>query len=835
MMSSIPVKDLVLLGGGHAHVHTLKMMGMEPIEGVRVTLITRDIETPYSGMLPGYIAGLYSKEECHVDLGRLCSFAGVRLLHTSACGLDVEKKIIYCADGRPPVRYDVLSIDIGITPSALPSSMKMETVTPVKPIDSFGSRWEVILQRVLAATVETHSIGKNAAYMPSTYTYGGSGSNSSSNRKFHVAVVGGGAGGVELAFAFHSRLRSELTARQCSPDCVCVSLYTRGSTIVGSHGPAVQAAVVRIMAEKGIVTHYNAEVIDVATLAGEQYLVCANGERHHFHEAIWCTQASGQTWLKAVAGLATTEHGFIRVGPTLESISAKDVFACGDVAHLEESPRPKAGVFAVRAGPPVTANLRARLFNLPLTAWTPQTLFLGIIGTGGGYAVASKGPCCIEGEFVWQLKDRIDKQWMALYTTDLPSKEDMMAQLSEIERSRQRLLPAGQDAAVPALARSLGQATIDMLSKAKMRCGGCGSKVGSQLLSRALSKVRSRLHHRPEVVTGVGGKVGDDAALVRAPSGGELLVHTIDYFRSFIGDPYVFGKVAAVHALSDVHAMNGSPVSALALCVLPYGPENQVEDALVHMLAGVMDVLAAEKCSLVGGHTSEGAEAALGLSVNGVVHPDRVLSKGPIPVGHTLILTKGLGTGTIMAADMRARAKGAWVSAALRGMVQSNGPAAAILYEHKCSAATDVTGFGFMGHLVEMLQYGDVEGEGEGEGGQVRTSASTALPAARIRLSSVPLLLGAAECVSAGVFSSLSDENMRSARAVDNVAFGKGKPQYPLLFDPQTSGGLLGAVPSDQVEKVLMALHLAGYTQAAAVGIVVERSREEHASLVYLD
>ena len=826
MMPSIPVKDLLLLGGGHAHVHTLKMMGMDPIDGVRVTLITRDIETPYSGMLPGYIAGVYSKEDCHVDLGKLCSFAGVRLLHTSACGIDTENKLVHCTDGRPPVKYDVLSIDIGITPSILPVAygVNLESVTPVKPIDSFGARWEVILQRVLSATGAIHAPGMTAN---TASVFSGA---LSSTKKFHVAVVGGGAGGVELAFAFHTRLHAELIARQVLPECVCVTLYNRGSTIISQHGPAVQATVKRIMGEKGILVRYNTEVVNVVSMAGEQYLVSKDGERHHFHEAVWCTQASAQAWLKDVPGLATTEEGFIRVGPTLESISTRDIFACGDVAHLEESPRPKAGVFAVRAGPPLTANLRARLFNKPLTAWTPQAFFLGIIGTGQGYAVASKGPCCIEGKFVWQLKDNIDKAWMAEYTTKLPDKEVMMVRMQEIARNKQRLLPANEDASIPALAKEMGQATIDMLSKARMRCGGCGSKVGSQLLSRALSTVRNRLHQRPEVVTGVGGRVGDDAALVRAPTEGEYLVHTIDYFRSFIGDPYIFGKVSAVHALSDVHAMNGTCVSALALCVLPYGPEEQVEETLTHMLAGVMDVLSAEKCTLVGGHTSEGAEAALGLAVNGTVHPDRVLDKGPLPVGQTLILTKGLGTGTIMAADMRAKAKGAWVSAALRGMTQSNGPAAAILADHNCTACTDVTGFGFLGHLLEMLQYGeDLQPKAGSYAG------ANQLPAARIRLSTVPLLSGAAECVEQGILSSLNAENMRSARAIDNVEFGKGKVQYPLLFDPQTSGGLLGTVPNDQVTKVLEALHTAGYAQAAAVGSIVVRSDEELSSLVYLD
>ena len=143
----IPVlKDLVLVGGGHAHVHILKMLGMKPMPGVRVSLITREIDTPYSGMLPGHIAGVYAKEECHIDLGRLCSFAGARLILASACGLDTLKKQISCTDGRPPISYDVASIDIGISPGRLTIADEESKglVIPVKPISEFSQKWDDI-------------------------------------------------------------------------------------------------------------------------------------------------------------------------------------------------------------------------------------------------------------------------------------------------------------------------------------------------------------------------------------------------------------------------------------------------------------------------------------------------------------------------------------------------------------------------------------------------------------------------------------------------------------------------------------------------------------------
>ena len=751
MQQSIAVKDLLLVGGGHGHVHTIKMMGMKPMDGVRVTLISRDIETPYSGMLPGYVAGYYTREECHIDLGRLCSFSGVRLIHTEACHIDTENKLVHCKDGRPPIRYDVASIDIGIFPKPFSAMLKKDSITAVKPIDSFALRWDVILNRAVSSAAASDTIEDE-------------------NKQLNVCVVGGGGGGVELCFALHHRLRQEMISRNKDPNLVKVSILNRGSKIMSQHNDNVVKIITRLMVEKGIEFHLNADIID-----SEEYvdskgdsvknLIASDGRRFCYDEAVWCTQAAAQPWLKNIKNLEVTEEGFICVGSTLESTTCKDIFACGDVAHLVESPRPKAGVFAVRAGPPLTANLRARLLGEALEPWEPQSEFLGIIGTGDGYAVGSKGPLGIEGKYVWELKDKIDRDWMAGYSTALPDKEEMMKKM-ELQKSLEPNNSSASD--IPDVAKAMGEDTIRMLSKAKMRCGGCGSKVGAQVLSRALSYVKDRLYHREEVLAGISTSSRDDAALVIPPSDGSYLVQTIDYFRSFIGDPYIFGKIAAIHSLSDVHAMNGEPVTAMALCVLPYGPEEHVENELRQMLAGSLDVLRAEKCCLVGGHTSEGSEPALGMAVNGIVHPDKVFLKGPDSraIGHSIVLTKGLGTGTVLAADMRCKAKGSWVSAAIKSMTHSNGPATAVLYEHGCSSCTDVTGFGFMGHLIEMIEF----------------SPDNAI-AASINLESVPTLPGATDCIAAGVMSTLHPENVRCARAVANPQVGKDSLVYVIRID----------------------------------------------------
>ena len=172
------LKDLVLIGGGHAHVHVVKSFGMKPMPGVRLTLIGRDIETPYSGMIPGFVAGQYSFDECHVDLARLAAWTGARLIHAEAVGLDRANRQVLLRD-RPPVSYDLLSLDVGSSPGVEAIPGAAEHATAVKPIAELGRRWLAFLERI-----KDH------------------------RGPLRIAVIGGGAGGVELALAIDHRLRA---------------------------------------------------------------------------------------------------------------------------------------------------------------------------------------------------------------------------------------------------------------------------------------------------------------------------------------------------------------------------------------------------------------------------------------------------------------------------------------------------------------------------------------------------------------------------------------------------------------------------------------------------
>jgi selenide,water dikinase len=291
----------------------------------------------------------------------------------------------------------------------------------------------------------------------------------------------------------------------------------------------------------------------------------------------------------------------------------------------------------------------------------------------------------------------------------------------------------------------------------------------------------------------------DDAAVVRVPPG-KAMVHTVDFFRAFVDDPYLFGKVAANHALGDIFAMGGEAQTATAVGTVPQGLEAKIEDTVRQMMTGAVEVLNDAGCALVGGHTGEGQELALGFAINGLVDEamQSVLRKGGMSPGEVLVLTKPIGTGTLFAAHARLEAPGRWIDAALDSMRQSNLRAARCLHEHGATACTDVTGFGLLGHLVEMTRPSGVDAE--------------------IDLTALPVLEGAEETVAAGILSSLQPANVRLRRALRNQQAMVDHPRYPLVFDPQTAGGLLASVPVDRAEACVQALRALGYPHTAVIG-----------------
>ena len=724
------VKELVLIGGGHSHVAVLRKFGMSPLPGVRLTLISRDAHTPYSGMLPGYVAGHYDYDEAHIDLGALSRFAGARFLHAAATGIDLDGKRVIC-NGRPPVPFDLLSINTGSAPGTIPGAA--EAAVPIKPVGAFLEGWRTLAERAASGPLR-------------------------------IAVVGAGAGGVEIMLAVRHRLTRMRADAGRTADDIAFHLFGDSDELLPAHNASMRRTFRNVMRRRGVAVHLGHPVVEVSPGG----LRDAAGAAFEVDEILWATGAAAPEW-PAKSGLAVDERGFVRVKDTLQSVSHPDVFAAGDIASLDGRPRPKSGVFAVRQGKPLAHNLRHRLLGRSLRRYRPQSNFLSLVSVGEKRAVASYGPWSFGGAAVWKWKDWIDRRFMARYND--PPFEEESGTPPEID---------GPDA-------------LAAVSDAAMRCGGCGGKIGATTLERALGNLTTV--RREEVMIGL--REPDDAAVV-APPADKIMVHTVDFFRAMVDDPYMFGKISANHALGDIYAMGAAPQTALAIANLPYGAESKVEDTLIQMMSGALDILNDANCALVGGHTAESAEMSLGFAINGTVDKERIMRKGGLRPGDGLLITKPVGTGTLFAADMRCRAKGRWIAAALGHMVQSNREAAECLFEHGASAITDVTGFGLLGHLMEMLRSSGLE--------------------ATLSVGAVPVMDGAEETASTGMLSSLQSQNERLRNAVRGSAVAH--PRFPLLFDPQTAGGLLAGVPPNRIADCVSALRKHGYAHASIIGTI---------------
>jgi selenide,water dikinase len=752
------LRDLVLVGGGHSHVGVLRMFAMKPEPGLRITVICTDTDTPYSGMLPGYVAGHYSFDEVHIDLGRLAAACGARLYRDEVIGIDRQNQQVICRN-RPPVAYDRLSINIGSTPQIKQIEGAQALAVPVKPIAQFNQRWLQLLAKVREW-----------------------------RGRMTVAVVGGGAGGVELLLAMQYRLRHELKALGRNPEDLKFVLLTAADTLLPSHNSGVRERFARVLRERNVEVHTGAEVVQVSPGC----LHTHNGRTFDADETMWVTQAGGPAWLQST-GLALDAQGFIQVNAQLQTLTDPKIFAAGDIACFTERPLEKAGVFAVRMAKHLAANLRRSLRGQSLQPYTPQRQWLALISTGNRYAVASRGPLGFAGGWVWQWKDRIDRQFMRRFNEFAPMAQPRQPSLRALLMqafSAWRAPAAGQQSM-----QLSSEESLQALSAIAMRCGGCGAKVGANILSRALGSLQPVA--RKDVLIGL--HEPDDAAVVKVPAG-QAVVQTVDFFRAFIDDPYLFGKVAANHALGDIFAMGAEPQTATAVCTVPPGLEAKVEDLLLQMMGGAVEVLNAAGCSLVGGHTGEGRELALGFAINGLIDEQmsQVMRKGGMQAGDMLVLTKPIGTGTLFAAHARGAARGRWIDGAMQSMLMSNQVGAQILRAYGATACTDLTGFGLLGHLVEMTRPSGVDAE--------------------LNLSALPLLDGATDCVKAGIVSSLQTSNVRLRRAVRNMEEFAQDARYPLLFDPQTAGGLLASVPAAQADACVAALQAAGYAQAAIIG-----------------
>jgi selenide,water dikinase len=375
---------VVLVGAGHAHVQVLKRFGVKPVSGMRLTLVTRKVHTPYSGMLPGLIAGHYSFEDVHIDTRPLARFAGATLITDAVTGIDLAAKQILRESG-PPVSYDLLSLDAGSTPNTDAVPGAEAHAVPVKPIDGFLERFERLRERVLAGGADAH-----------------------------VALVGDGAGGVELMLSVERRLRRDVAMAGRDPGRLRFTLVGAAERILPDFPAAASRHFEAVYAQRGIDVISDTRVTrvekDRLNMEGRAPLAA--------DEILWVTEARAPGWLKA-SGLSLDERGFLCVDENLRALGQRDIFAAGDMIAFTPRRLPKSGVYAVRAGPVLAENIRRHIGGQPLTAFKPQRTAMYLISTGEKHAIGTRNGFVASGRWVWWFKDWIDRRFMARFK-DLP-------------------------------------------------------------------------------------------------------------------------------------------------------------------------------------------------------------------------------------------------------------------------------------------------------------------------------------------------------------------------------------------------------------------------------
>jgi selenide,water dikinase len=673
----------------------------------RLTLVVDDPVAVYSGMVPGLVAGQYDPHELEIDVRPLARRAGVRVIGARLERVDAERRALHVA-GRPPIRYDLASLNIGSTVAGQDVPGVREHALPTRPIAT------------LVAELDTRLAGLPA--------------------QPRIVVVGAGAGGIELAFCLEQRLR----ASGSHPHVTLVAASDR--PLPGRHG-RIAGRVEDAARRRGIPIRTNTRVVRV----GASEVELDDGATLPADLTVWAAGAAAHDVARN-SGLPTDDRGFIRIESDLRVEGHTDLFAVGDCAVPIAHPTlPRAGVYAVREGPVLADNLRALLERRPLSDYVPQSDFFGILNLGDGTAIGMKWGLPVEGRLVMRWKDRIDRKFMDRFQVLDPSGAPREAFLEG--------MPAMEEMDAP--------------------CGGCAAKVGQRPLEQALSRLEPTPSDPGRTVV-LGTDAADDVVAWRASPGGPVAVQNLDAFTAFTDDPWLVGRVAAENACSDVYAKGIVPQAAMAFVQVP-ADEPDREELLFQVMSGVRHALDAAQIDLLGGHTMLGPDASplvVGLSVTAHTDaPDALWTLDGARVGDALMLSRPLGTGVLFHADMAGRAAGRHVHAALSRMQRGNRSAMQELTEavgSEVHACTDITGFGLAGHLGEMLRASGVS--------------------ATLSLDALPALPGVLALLAAGERSTFHDDNRRPA----GLFLGEGTVRHPafeLLFDPQTAGGLLAAVP----------------------------------------
>lgn len=703
-IEEIPItNDLVLIGGGHSHLSVLMKLSKRPINGNRITLITNEIDTPYSGMIPGYIEGIYSWRDSHIDLYRLCLKLNVRFIHAEVERVSAYEKEIYFKD-RPKIKFDVLSINTGIQSNNREIKGAAKYCLPVKPISKLTNNF---LNKI-------------------------------TNFK-SIAFIGGGAGSVELALAIKKRF---LNINQD----IKITIITGKRGLLSTFPQKTKLTSLKTLEKFKIDIIEYKRVLEVKP----KQIILSDKSMLKIDKAILSTNSMTPKWL-AKSDILLTKDNYILVNKSFQT-NYKYVFASGDVIDFNNQNLKKAGVFAVRSGKPLAINIRKFILGKKLVEYKFNKNYLALIGTSKRSAIATKYNLTFNSRFFFYLKKYIDQNFIKKF--------------SDFRIRKKFTLDALKTDVLNIFVKHKEKITDE---NDIMQCKGCAAKVPLNALKQALPK---------DIVS-----TSEDAVSV---PGHPELYQTVDMISSIITDPFLLGKIAANHSISDMVSVNSKITSAMMILQLPLSKTEINSRDLEQVLLGANEIFKTIDCPLIGGHTMIGKDKdpIIGFSILGQKQKKIKIVKNrrKIKTKDLLILTEKIGSGLIFAGINNYLIDSYFQIDVIKQMIKGNLNFGKISNQLNILSMTDITGFGLANHLLNLIK---------------RDNSKTGLT---IYPNKIPLFEGVNECLNKDIKSSLFKSNYDIAQK--DIIYKRDKSKLDnILYDPQTVGGIAFIIPQEEKYK----------------------------------
>ncbi len=620
MIENNITKQLILIGGGHANVQVLKKLCNNSIKGLHTILISEHFEATYSGMTPGLIHKDFNKEEISIDLQRLCFNAGATFIKDKVIKLNTDHKELQLQN-LPPINYDLLSINTGSISNTkkinIENSSKCFFVKPISSLVKNLSKIDKILK----------------------------------NKKNKVVIIGGGVASYELAFSLKRRYESPL------------EITILGKKILNEKNlNAKTKNNLKKIAKNLSIIEYAGEVVSIS----EKYLTLNNGDKIDYDLSLVSTGASTETWLLE-SNLIKDEKGFIRVNNNLLSINEKNIFVTGDACSLENKPKPKSGVMAVRHGEVLKENIFLKLTGKNLIKFKPQKNWLYLIGTYKNYALLNYFFLSFHSQWCWKFKVWIDRNFINKFKFT-----------NNLQMTKKNF-------------------ELKNFENTKMYCQGCGSKVSKNTLINYIKKTSDNFYLK-------------DSSIVNNKS--LQILQTIDHIKLFSSlNPFDFGRISYLHSQNDILAAGGEVKSLSVSLSVPFS-ENFVEKFyLEYFMEGIKFEADKNNCVISSGHSYQSQEPGITLTLNGEIASN--VSKDSAKNGDLIYLSKPLGTGYLIAAyfNNSAMLSGSDFEEILNNLKKENFFTVNAAIDSGSQTMTDISGFGLSSHLIDICLSSNLSSE----------------------------------------------------------------------------------------------------------------------------